>query len=114
MIGAAMKALRAMQLDALATDVVYRRGGLAVAVKAVVGRTWTRSTNEYGEWVKTPMRDYIVPEGQFAFFPEPGDLVEDGGSTYEVLALGSEPCWRWSDPCRTAMRIHTKEIGGKG
>ena len=30
---------------------------------------------------------------------------------YEVNAPGSEPPWRWSDPHRRLLRIHTKQIG---
>ena len=32
---------------------------------------------------------------------------------YEVLAPNGEPVWRWSDPYRTALRVHTKHTGGE-
>jgi hypothetical protein len=30
---------------------------------------------------------------------------------YEVNAPGGQPPWRYSDPYRKALRIHTKHIG---
>ena len=32
------------------------------------------------------------------------------GRTYEVMAPGGEPVWRWSDPYHQVYRIHTKCI----
>jgi hypothetical protein len=31
---------------------------------------------------------------------------------YEVLAPGNEPHYRYSDPFRKLLRIHTKYVGG--
>ena len=44
--------------------------------------------------------------------PEKGDVSWCDGGEYEVLAPNGEPVWRWSDPHRTAMRIHAKHTGG--
>jgi hypothetical protein len=30
--------------------------------------------------------------------------------TYEVLAPGKEPVWKWSDLYRSLLRIHAKQI----
>ena len=35
---------------------------------------------------------------------------EAGGQEYEVLAPGTAPHYRWSDPYRITLRIHTKEV----
>ena len=113
MIESGMKALRSAQLSALAKDVTYRHGGAETAVKAVPGRTVFRSVNEFGQWVRTETRDFIVPADQLAFDPERGDVVVFLGGEYEVLAPANEPVWRWSDPFKTARRIHTKHIGGE-
>jgi len=32
---------------------------------------------------------------------------------YEVMAPGNEPPWRYSDPYRRTLRIHTKLIGAE-
>ena len=49
-----------------------------------------------------------------ATLPRRGDRIrETQGTTafvYEVTAPGKEPCWRWSDPYRKTLRIHTKEV----
>ena len=45
---------------------------------------------------------------------ERGDRIEETESgkkfTYEVMPLGTEPHWRYSDPHRKTLRIHTKHI----
>jgi len=47
--------------------------------------------------------------------PERGDLIREtvGEKTlsYELLPLGNQPSWRWSDQFRNTMRIHTKLVG---
>ena len=45
--------------------------------------------------------------------PVPGTRLvrEWQGRRYEVMNLAGEGCWRWSDPYRTTLRIHTTDIG---
>ena len=113
MIAGAMKALREMQMAALAHPVVYfHRGDEGKALCAVVGRTAFRLADDYGRAMRLVTRDFIVPAAELAVEPEPGDIVNEDGREYEVLSPGGEPCWRWSDPQRTARRIHTKQSGG--
>ena len=112
MIKTGMDALRAAQIDALATDAVYRRGADERSVKAVLGRTVFRSQNDYGAWVRTESRDFIVTAEQLDIEPQAGDEIVYQGDVYEVLAPNGEPVWRWSDPQQTALRIHTKNTGG--
>ena len=113
MIRSGIDALRSAQLDVLSSDVTYRRGGMETNVKAVVGRTVFRSTNDYGVWVRTETRDFIVRADQLGLEPRQGDVIDFDGREYEVLAPYGEPVWRWSDPYRTARRIHTKLTGGE-
>jgi hypothetical protein len=35
---------------------------------------------------------------------------DDGDHTYELLDLANEKSWRWSDPWKQRLRLHTKEI----
>ena len=113
MIKSGIETLRAIQMASVATDVVYKRlGGDAKTVKAVVGRTVFRSTDENGIWTRIETRDFIVPKELLASEPQVGDEVEFLGHTYEVLAPSGEPCWRWSDAFHTAYRIHAKHTGG--
>ena len=113
MIKSGIETLRAIQMASVASDVVYRRlGGEAKTVKAVVGRTVFRSTDESGIWTRIETRDFIVSKGQMDFEPEIGDEIEFLGNTYEVLSPAGEPAWRWSDAFHTAYRIHAKHTGG--
>ena len=43
--------------------------------------------------------------------PQAGDVIVANNRKYEVMDLGGESCWRWSDPYRMTLRIHTKDIG---
>ncbi len=102
--------------------VVYRRGTDEVVVQAIIGRTLLKLDDGYGgvrmEWTD---RDFLIVAedlilGGQRTLPERGDQIwetlEDGTTLiYEVLAPGSEPEWRWSDPHRKLLRIHTKQIG---
>ena len=113
MIQSGIGHLRAIQMQSVASEVVYKRlGGDALSVKAVVGRTIFRSTDVDGIWTRVETRDFIVPRGALGFEPQVGDEIEFLGNTYEVLAPSGEPCWRWSDAFHTAYRIHAKNTGG--
>jgi len=99
--------------------VSYARGSNTVEVQATIGRTVFEQADEYGIVTKTESRDYlirtadIVLDGQVTV-PKRGDQIRenDGSSTfiYEVLSPGDEPVFRYSDPYRKALRIHTKHI----
>ena len=113
MIQSGIAHMRAIQMQSVASEIVYKRlGGDALSVKAVVGRTIFRSTDVDGIWTRVETRDFIVPRGALVFEPQVGDEIEFLGNTYEVLAPSGEPCWRWSDAFHTAYRIHAKNTGG--
>jgi hypothetical protein len=98
--------------------VVYQRGAVSSApIDATVGRTVFEQADEYGVVQKTESRDFLmfttdlVLNGDLTL-PQRGDRVlEEQGSktfTYEVVAPGGEPVFRYSDPYRKSLRIHTK------
>lgn len=100
-------------------QVVYRRGTIQTSVQATVGRTLLRLSDSYGQvrmvWTD---RDFLIPAADLILdgnptLPRRGDeIVETVGSethVYVVLAPGDEPEWRWSDPYKTVLRIHTKQ-----
>ena len=102
-------------------QVVYRRGADEVTVQAIIGRTLLKLDDGYGgvrmEWTD---RDFVIAADDLVLggektLPQRGDQVREtvDGQTlvYEVLAPGSEPEWRWSDPHRRLLRIHTKQVG---
>jgi hypothetical protein len=101
-------------------EVTYRRGANAVVVKATIGRTVFEQDDGAGVIIRTQVRDYLIDTADLVLagqptLPEKGDRVEetDAGKkyVYEVLPLGSEPHWRYSDPYRRTLRIHTKLVG---
>lgn len=113
MIRSGIETLRDALTACAAVDAVYKPlGGGAVPIKAVAGRTVFRSTDANGMWTRFETRDFIVPRGLLPSEPQVGDEVEFLGGAYEVLSPNGEPAWRWSDPFKTAYRIHTKHIGG--
>ncbi len=99
--------------------VTYRRGMDAVVVQATIGRTLFEQDDGYGLIVRNQTRDYLIDSDDLILagvstLPARGDLIEeiDGLKkyTYEVMPLGSEQHWRYSDPYRQTLRIHTKLI----
>ncbi len=100
-------------------DVSYRRGADTVVVKATIGRTVFEQDDGAGVIVRTQVRDYLIDAADLVLagsraLPAKGDRIEeiDAGQkhTYEVLPLGGEQHWRYSDPYRRTLRIHTKLI----
>jgi hypothetical protein len=103
----------------LAHTVTYQRGEQSVDVAATIGRTDFEGVDAYGAVERTESRDFLILAADLVLgavvLPEPGDRiseVQDGTTyVYEVMAPVRQPCWRWSDPYRRTLRIHTKEVG---
>ena len=103
------------------SQVTYRRGAQEQELSATFGRTQYEVQDDFGLVVAAHVTDFLVAAADFApVFGEPraGDQVvadlpdrQAGGVVYEVMSLGNQGHWRWSDPYRTTMRIHTKEVG---
>lgn len=103
--------------------VTYQRGAESVEVSASIGRTVFEQADEYGAVVRHEARDFLILAvdlvlGGQAVLPERGDRIrETQGSrifVYEVMAPGKEPAWRYSDPYRKTLRIHTKQVDSEG
>jgi hypothetical protein len=99
--------------------VVYQRGAAQVELNATIGRTEFEQADEAGLIHRIESRDFLVRTadldlGEGPTLPKAGDRVrETAGSSvfvYEVNAPGGQPPWRYSDPYRKALRIHTKHI----
>jgi hypothetical protein len=101
--------------------VVYARGANQTSVTAIIGRTLLKLEDGYGgvhmQWTD---RDFLIPPDELVLagaqvIPERGDTIREADNgkiyVYEVNVPGSEPTWRWSDPHRRLLRIHTKQIG---
>lgn len=106
--------------SSVAKAVTYRRGTEEVSVKATIGKTLLKLSDDFGnvrmEWTD---RDFLIAADDLVIageqvLPQRGDrIIEQQGTktfVYEVLAPGGEPEWRWCDPCHKLLRIHTKEV----
>jgi len=99
--------------------VTYERGASTVAVSAGIGRTIFEVDNGFGIVERTESRDFLVLAADLVLagspvLPERGDRVREiqvaTTFVYEVMAPGKEPHWRYSDPYRKTLRIHTKHV----
>jgi hypothetical protein len=103
--------------------VTYQRGGDSVDVAATIGRTEFEQADDFGVIHKIESRDYMVLTTDLVLagvqtLPKAGDRIRetDGAKTfvYEVMAPGNEPPFRYSDPYRKTLRIHTKHVATEG
>jgi hypothetical protein len=103
--------------------VMYQRGGESVELAATIGRTEFEQADEFGAIHKIESRDYLVLTTDLVLdgvqtLPKAGDHVRetDVAKTfvYEVMAPGTEPPFRYSDPYRRTLRIHTKHVATEG
>ncbi len=100
-------------------EVTYCRGLFTVRLAATIGKTVFETQDARGIIEKTEARDFLVRgvdlilDGSRAL-PKRGDCIRETGEDqlyiYEVMAPNREPEWRWSDPYRQTLRIHTKQV----
>jgi len=99
--------------------VSYARGAQSVDLPATIGKTTFEVDDGCGVLVRHESRDFLVLAANLKFadtptLPQRGDRIREtqGGTVlvYEVTAPGNEPCWRYSDPYRKTLRIHSKQI----
>ena len=99
--------------------VVYWRGTDSVEVQATIGETTFEQADDFGIVEKTQSRDFLIRTADLVLdgvpsLPQAGDQIKEPlGTTvyvYEVMAPGTEPDYRYSDPYRKALRIHTKHV----
>jgi hypothetical protein len=104
-----------MRHQHLTRSVTYRRGDVVVELAATIGRTVFEMDDGAGAVLRVESRDYIIRASDLTLgSPLRGDRIVEAGDgqsfVYEVVPFGSEPCWRWSDPYRKTLRIHTKQV----
>lgn len=100
--------------------VLYCRGGESCSVTALVGRTIAEIDDVSGLVLeRIESRDYMIAAvdlviGSQRVTPQSGDQVKEviGGvpTTWELTQVGIEPCFRFSDPDCTVVRVHTKRV----
>jgi len=107
------------RLRHLSRPVTYCRGNASVEVQAAVGRTVFEVDNGTAVLEQFESRDFLIRAadlvlGDAQTLPQRGDRIretQDGVTyVYEVMAPGREPCFRFSDPFRRTLRIHTKLV----
>ncbi|RIK82065.1 MAG: hypothetical protein DCC67_07565 [Planctomycetota bacterium] len=103
----------------LSRTVTYQRGGQSVELAATIGRTEFEQADHFGVIHRTQSRDFLVRAADLVLGGQPalpvaGDRIREGDGdktfVYEVMAPGSEPPFRYSDPYRRTLRIHTKHV----
>lgn len=103
--------------------VVYQRGGDSVELAATIGRSEFEQADEYGSVHRIESRDYLVRAADLVLagsqtLPQGGDRIRETAGeqvfVYEVMAPGTEPPFRHSDPYRQTLRIHTKHVATEG
>lgn len=103
--------------------VVYRRGADEVELSATIGRTVFEQPDDRGLVSRIEARDFLVRAEDLVLagalvLPKAGDQIrepqEEKTFVYEVMAPGGEPPFRFSDPYRRTLRIHTKHIATEG
>ena len=103
----------------LTRTVTYERGVSSVDVQATIGQTVFRLNDDYGATIREVSRDYLIRTADLVLdgevtLPHRGDRVREEVSgivyVHEVMAPGGEPEWRYSDPHRNTVRVHTKQI----
>lgn len=106
----------------LSRPVTYARGNSSVEVPATVGKTVFRLDARDGSGViVVATRDYLVRATDLVLngaptLPRRGDQVRESDGdrviTHEVSSPGgaSGGEWRYSDPQRVTLRIHTQQI----
>lgn len=103
----------------LSGQVAYCRGEEEIAVAATVGRSAFTVERGHGIYERVESRDYLIAAADLIIDgqqtePQRGDQIKETHGeqtlTYEVLAPGDMPPWRYSDPYRRTLRIHTKHV----
>lgn len=103
----------------MSRTVIYQRGTDTVEVTATIGRTLFAVDNGEGAALQVESRDYLIRAAHLVLggqpvLPRSGDQIHELQAgvifIYQVMAPGDEPVWRYSDPYRMTLRIHTKHV----
>jgi hypothetical protein len=116
--------LEGQRHEHMTRKVTYRRGTDSVELAATIGRTVFEQVDEAEGGIihKIEARDFLVLRtdlvlGGVQTLPKAGDHIcerdADGTQVYEVMAPGNEPPFRYSDPYRKTLRIHTKHVAAE-
>jgi hypothetical protein len=99
----------------LVIQVAYRRGGVGQvrALRATIGQTGADQLVEGYFVTSEGIKDYLFNTSDFIVgdvFQPPqllDTITEPDGQAWQVVEIGGEPCWRFSDEYENAIRVHT-------
>ncbi len=100
-------------------NIVYQRDEISVELTATIGMSRYEQDDGEGVITRAQVRDYLIDtrsliQSAIGTLPRRGDriLEQDGDTTFvfETMSIGSDPPWRYSDPFRVKLRIHTKQV----
>jgi hypothetical protein len=99
----------------MASPVLYCRGEAEVEVAATMGKTEFEYGDEAGFVVKAHVTDFLIATADLVVagqqtLPLPGDRITADGVVYEVMSLAGQGHYRFCDPHRNTLRIHTKQV----
>jgi len=105
--------LEQMRVAHCSSQVTYRRGTTDVTVNATYGATRYEQTDASGVVLESRVWDFLIAASELTATGEPrsGDQIIADGQKYELLHVGDDGVWRFSDPFRQVYRIHTRQIG---
>jgi hypothetical protein len=100
-------------------QIIYQRDDVSVELSATIGVSRYEQDDGEGVITRAQVRDYLVDTqalmlSAIGTLPRRGDQIieQEANRTFifEVMSLGSDPPWRYSDPFRIKLRIHTKQV----
>jgi hypothetical protein len=96
-------------------QVIYEGDAGQAIVSAVLGATRYEAEDANGVSVTAIATDFLVAVAELVIdgqpvTPAPGHRITRGAEVYELMMLGDEPCFRFSDPGHTQYRLHTKQV----
>ena len=100
-------------------NIVYQRDEISVELTATIGMSRYEQDDGEGVITRAQVRDYLIDtrsliQSAIGTLPRRGDRIieQDGDTTFvfETMSIGSDPPWRYSDPFRVKLRIHTKQV----
>lgn len=88
----------------------------SLSVSANIGQTPVGQVLENGVLQTWQSQDFLISaallvSGGTTFKPEVGHTITHNGNNFRVSNLDDGRCYRFTDPSRRTLRIHTKEIG---
>lgn len=94
--------------------VVYKRGADSISICASFGKTDYQIEDESGLKIGGAVIDFLFAAEDLVIkgsqtTPQAGDQIQTDSAVYEAMFL-PDGYWRYSDPYRTMIRLHAKEI----